>query len=202
MGMQKNSPLSTKLKVVMPYQATFNLNPGIGTIGVHVFSLNSLYDPDVTGIGHQPRGFDQLVGVLYDHYVVILTAIQVDFHNTDTTQAQIVSVTVKDNVTLESTMNDYMESGRTSYSVVSGANSGKAMARIRMTINPNKFLGRSHPLSDPQLKGSASGSPLEGCYFHIAAGPVDGTVDGSPIQCNVMLVYTAILIEPRTPGIS
>lgn len=37
--------------------------------GVHNFSANSLFDPDQTGTGHQPRGFDQLK-LLYNRYKV------------------------------------------------------------------------------------------------------------------------------------
>lgn len=35
-----------------------------------VFRGNSLFDPDLTGVGHQPRGFDQLAG-LYNVYRVL-----------------------------------------------------------------------------------------------------------------------------------
>lgn len=35
----------------------------------NAFSLNSLYDPDITGVGHQPYGFDQ-VAALYSKYIV------------------------------------------------------------------------------------------------------------------------------------
>lgn len=38
-------------------------------INWHTFSLNSMYDPDVTGIGHQPLGFDQLAN-FYQRYRV------------------------------------------------------------------------------------------------------------------------------------
>lgn len=34
------------------------------------YSLNGLYDPDITGIGHQPLGFDQMMG-LYNKYCVL-----------------------------------------------------------------------------------------------------------------------------------
>ncbi len=42
----------------------------------NAFSLNSLYDPDITGVGHQPYGFDQ-VAALYSNYLVTAVDIQI-----------------------------------------------------------------------------------------------------------------------------
>ncbi len=51
-----------------------------GSAGVsgteNAFSLNSLYDPDVTGVGHQPYGFDQ-VASLYSKYLVRSCDVQI-----------------------------------------------------------------------------------------------------------------------------
>lgn len=40
------------------------------------FSLNGLYDPDISGIGHQPYGFDQMMS-LYNTYVVLGAKIKI-----------------------------------------------------------------------------------------------------------------------------
>lgn len=45
---------------------------------LHQFSLNSLYDPDITGAGHQPRYFDQWGG-FYDRYRVNGAKLELDF---------------------------------------------------------------------------------------------------------------------------
>jgi len=53
-----------------------------GSAGVagteNAFSLNSLYDPDITGVGHQPYGFDQMAS-LYSNYIVESVSIQARF---------------------------------------------------------------------------------------------------------------------------
>jgi hypothetical protein len=46
--------------------ATTTAGPGTFT---YQFSLNSLFDPNTTGTGHQPRGFDQ-IKTLYNRYRV------------------------------------------------------------------------------------------------------------------------------------
>jgi len=39
------------------------LNPAIGAAAGYVFNLNSLHDPNTSGVGHQPTGFDQLIAI-------------------------------------------------------------------------------------------------------------------------------------------
>jgi len=43
----------------MKYQERFVLDPGGGTVSTRSFRGNSVYDPDATGTGIQPTGFDQ-----------------------------------------------------------------------------------------------------------------------------------------------
>ena len=45
------------------------LNVGGSCSGPHVFRLNSLFDPDFTGTGHQPQGYDNMA-LQYNRYIV------------------------------------------------------------------------------------------------------------------------------------
>jgi len=42
----------------------------------HAFSCNSMFDPDNTGVGHQPMGFDEMAAI-YGHYSVVGSKITV-----------------------------------------------------------------------------------------------------------------------------
>ena len=52
----------------MKYSQTFTISSALGA--VQRFNLNNIYDPDRTGVGHQPYGYDQL-GAIYNRYRVI-----------------------------------------------------------------------------------------------------------------------------------
>jgi len=65
-----NMPMPQALITTMRYTEPFSINPPVGTSGYYVFSANGLYDPNITGTGHQPMGFDQLM-TFYNHYEVI-----------------------------------------------------------------------------------------------------------------------------------
>lgn len=56
--------------------------PGVGTTVSNAFRLNSMFDPDLTGVGHQPMQFDQ-VAVLYNSYIVTGALVDVTFTNPD-----------------------------------------------------------------------------------------------------------------------
>jgi hypothetical protein len=57
------------------------------TVGVsQVYNLNSLFDPDRTGTGHQPYGFDQM-SALYNRYRVLKTRWRICFSPSSLTYA-------------------------------------------------------------------------------------------------------------------
>lgn len=193
------SPIATKMITKMRYQTSTSLDAGnVGTADAHVFTCNGLFDPDITSSGHQPRGFDQLMA-LYDHYVVLGAKITVIFaQQTDAVDAgNIVGITLKDSSVTSPYTNDYLEDGYNKYSCTN-ARDGNGLVRLTYNVNPAKFLSRSKPLSDPQLKGSIAGNPDEQVFFHVFAGGMDAA-NGGLCNINVVIDYIVALIEPKNP---
>lgn len=193
-------PLGRTFKTTLLYNETHSLNPASGSVTQHVFSCNSLYDPDRTGVGHQPRGFDQLMA-FYDHFVVIASRIRVDFVNTDTVNGQKVGISIMDSTLTPTDVRDYVENGNTKILMLGTAGSAKAVQSIVFNVNPNKFLDRTKPLSDPDLKGNISANPSEECFYHVWAIGSIGQ-DTAIVNMNVMIEYTAVFLEPKHVTIS
>jgi hypothetical protein len=61
----------------MPYGEMIQRSPAAVT-DYYTFRLNSTFDPDLTGVGHQPLGRDQMV-VFYNRYRVHSVRVTVDF---------------------------------------------------------------------------------------------------------------------------
>lgn len=195
------APVPYQLKTALLYQERVNLAPAAGVAGVHVFSANGLYDPNITGVGHQPRGFDQMMA-LYDHCVCIWSEIEVEYPQVGVGGNRnpcIGFVSAKDFTTVGTTITDYLELGDRVYKTLS--TEGGYVTRLTMAINPNKYLGRSSPLSDPNLKNSSGGNPTEQVYWHVGAAQVSG-LDPTAIPANVVIKYTVVFIEPKDPGAS
>ncbi len=68
--------LKPKLMVKLRYVDTITIDPGAAAIGIHVFRANSIFDPDLTGTGHQPLLHDTYA-TLYDRYRVVSSKIKV-----------------------------------------------------------------------------------------------------------------------------
>lgn len=195
-----NAPLSRTLKAQMLYTS----NQGITLVsvgsnpGTHVFSLNSLFDPDFTGAGHQPRGYDQLM-LMYDHYTVINCKVRIDAHNNEANRGAYIIATVRDSGTTSNNFTDYTESLNSQWKILGVEASGSADKNIMLNINPNEFLGRSHSLADPDLKGGATSSPIEQAFLHVSGMGIDQFTACS-INVMVTLEYTVILTEPKQPA--
>ncbi len=64
------------LKTTLKYKEAVLLDPSAGQFKTYLFKTNDLYDPNYTGTGHQPMGYDQLAAI-YSHYVVTNSRIKV-----------------------------------------------------------------------------------------------------------------------------
>jgi hypothetical protein len=74
------SGFATRMPVKLVYEDLLTIAPGT-TYGSYVFRGNSLFDPDYSGTGHQPRFFDQFAAV-YGRYKVLSSSIVVEAINT------------------------------------------------------------------------------------------------------------------------
>lgn len=76
-------PFPSTRKIAFKYSEYGNMtDPGPNTISNYSFRLSSLYDPNLTGVGDQPRYFDQVVGErLYRKYQVDAVKWKVTFIN-------------------------------------------------------------------------------------------------------------------------
>lgn len=185
------------------YVDDITLSVGVADIPkTHFFSCNGLYDPDITGVGHQPMGFDVIMP-LYDHYVGIGATITATFTSTSTTSAGLakVGICLKDSASVSFGTNSHvMEQQRCITRHLGTMGSDKGIQVIKWKVNPNTFLSRSKPLSDPDIRGTASTNPAEQCYFVLWATGISTTAVPATVICEVQIEYTGVFIEPKLLG--
>lgn len=187
-------------KTRLRYESIINLTPSIDPGHNHIFSANDLFDPDVTGTGHQPRGFDQLMG-MFDHFTVIGSKITVKFMNSDSiVQGVYCSVRLRDSVTVTGNLTTIREDPGVRSTILGASSSGRNMGTLTKGFSAKKFFGKP-PMGIDQAQGSATASPLEGAYYHInTASQASGSTNA--IEAYVTIDYTAIFTEPKMPATS
>lgn len=197
-GLSKRPVLGTRYKCKLLYaERGFTLNPGAGGLPVwQVFSANGLYDPNITGIGHQPLGFDQIME-FYNHYTVIGSKCTITCLNNDTTYMQYVGIRKASSPTTITSVTDTVENGNVNFAVVAPAGTGSnASTTLSMNMSPGAYLSKSSVLSEDDLRGNASNNPAEQCYFHVFAAPT-AAVDSGSVSMIVTIEYIAVFTEPK-----
>lgn len=188
--------LGNTLATTLVYNEQYTLNADVfPALAIQMIRANGLFDPNVTGGGHQPRGFDEIMP-LYDHFVVVGSKITIKIPAS--LDPHMVGIALKDSTTLQTTLVGYQE-GRHVRSRMISSNSGGTTI-ISMGFSAKRFLGRSHPMSDSQLKGSVAADPVEQAYFHIFTGsPQAGGGNPPLIVIDATIQYRVVFIEPHQP---
>lgn len=190
-----NTLLKTSQLATLRYACDFTLDPGVGgTPIVHLFSANGCYDPDITGIGTQPRGFDQMM-LLYRHYVVEEAMIELYADPLDGSVGQLVSIAVKDG-TDTVTRKGVLEETISTMKGLAGSQGGPAAQYLKMSVKPLQYLGTS--AKDDGAKGSASSNPTDQVIFSVATMPND-QVDGGKVSFVGRITYKVRFLEPTKP---
>jgi len=187
-------PLGRQFKTSMRYVESIVLNSGV-TTSHYSWKANSLFDPNDTGVGHQPLGFDQIIP-FWGKYQVTSAAIRVNFFNMDTAQRTVYAgIKVSDiNIPTFDARTD-IERGHTKYQMLTNINGTKNHCQLTHYVDIGKFLGITDVNDDERLKGTASTSPSEGVYFHVFSEP---TRTGAPEECviTVQIDYNCVFSEP------
>nr|AGA18395.1 hypothetical protein [uncultured marine virus] len=190
-----NTLLKTSQVATLRYGLDFSLDPGIaGNPQVHLFSANGCYDPDVTGTGTQPRGFDQMM-LLYRHYVVEEAMIELYADPHDSAIGQLISIAVKDG-TGPVTRKGVLEETISTMKGLAGSTGGPSAQYLKMSVKPLQFLGTS--AKDDGAKGSSTSNPSDQVIFSVSSMPND-QVDSSKVSFVGRITYKVRFLEPTKP---
>jgi len=179
------------IMTTMRYCSSVALVASAGASAIHVFSANSIFDPDVTGVGHQPMYRDQYAA-LYENYVVLGSKINVEFVNHNTGSGAIVSVSGDNDTTIVSAVDTRTEQSN----CIASAMAPASKTTLFMTYSPEKHLGTTD--SDNGITAVGS-SPSNQWYYGIAACHIDST-SSLTTYARVTIEYTVKFTELISNG--
>lgn len=185
--------------VRMKYVDNITINPGAaGALTFHNFSCNGMYDPDISGSGHQPIGFDQWME-WYDHYHVIGSKITVQCIPSDATNNTVVGIYKNDDVNfLPTQFTHAAELPGSRYRVLATTTSSPSPSPIvlKSKYSAKRDQNSKAVTSDDELRGTVSSNPSEQSYYTIWAAS-NSTGDPAAFFAVVHIEYLAVLSEPK-----
>ncbi len=149
---------------------------------------NTLFDPDKTGIGHQPLYYDQLTS-LYRRYRVHASTITVELLNA--TISSHIAFTPTTDGTYPATLNDALEATYTCSMPVSSSVFRNIKTR---KINTKKIWGVQSITQDDLYQALYTADPVRLWFWKIQAEVFDGVSSGS-LRVNVRILYQCELFE-------
>lgn len=174
-------PIATRYISRHKYSDTFQLTVVGGQ--VYRFNLNSMWDPNRSGTGHQPYGRDQLA-TLYNRYRVYKVSYALSFYNAST--ASKVAVCPANIEMGASTVAEIMENPQSKWAIQIP---GGAQKIIKGSINLPRLTGRtkSQYMADDRYQSEINASPQELLILNIFGASILDV--GQTIDCAINLTY-------------
>lgn len=183
----------------MRYLARFSLNPGnLGAAAHKLLRPDSIFDPDASGVGHQPRGHDQLTP-LYKKYRVTACKMKFKFGcQTNTAVNYAVGATIRRDGATQPDITDYVEGGPyTKWRYLSSE--GQNGAFFSLTYRPRILFGKSWGDDDFALVGANPATTA--AYCHVWAAPAgSNTADAQTVYVDVLMDFWIQLAEAAPVG--
>ncbi len=189
-----------RIKVKLRYVSEESINAGVGLVGKHTFSANGMFDPDISGAGHQPANFDVWIPGIYNHYTVIESKISVRVTPGATSiNPCYLGILLTDTGTRADAMavDEVMEQRKGRYAKYINVNANY-QPRITKSFKASSFFGKTESsiINAGSYRGNSAANPTEGAFFEIYAASVQGN-DPGEVPLLVEVEYIAVLNEPK-----
>lgn len=197
-------PASIRRRGQLYYESALGLTaPTSGNVVTYFFSANGMFDPNITGTGHQPIGFDQMM-LMYEQCTVINSSIQVTF-NIGPGLTVECGVALFPDASALTNPSQLVENGLMRYIPLTSGSSTfqnhRPQSIVRLDCDVAKYFGRRGVrvlLNDDNLYTTAAANPVEQVYYGIVSWQIspDG-VNTTSIGFDVLISFDVIYWEPR-----
>lgn len=189
----------TELFVKLPYVETVT-SGDVATFVFHQYQ-SSLFDPNLTGTGHQPRYFDEWAAMFNRYQVLGMKAI-VEFIQIDSSASPVsCAIAWSENTNAYLTTDDLSETKYGKKVTLQGQGS-RTVAVLKSYMSAKTIHGnRKGPLQQDDQQALVSANPTDMFFLNIGHQTVDGTTTTN-IYKRVKIIYYARLFDQKDPGSS
>ncbi len=180
------------------YEMQIPLAGASGILDTHYFSANAVYDPDITGTGHQPIGFDQAM-LFYEQWVVLSSKITVSFYNNAAAYTRVGVFLNPDtnNPTIYGVMeNGYMRSNVVSGTAIGAEHNQKVVSLSCDSVAYFNSKTRNEHMMRDTFTGTAAANCTEQVYYGLFAFCA-ASATTTEVYADVEISYDVRFWEPR-----
>jgi len=177
------------------YSDYCSLTSTSGVVTSYVLAVNGAYDPDITGTGHQPKGFDSMM-LFYNHYCVMDCALHVTCQGYSSSK-MTVCLRMDASSTPLTSINDIIEQGGCVIDYLDVTATHGSIAPLGMVFNIPKIQGvsKSAMTADTSLRGTSVSNPTELTYAHLQVWDAAGQT--GQVVFNFVMDWNIVFLEPR-----
>lgn len=180
------------MKVAMTYTDFITITTSAGLSNSHIFNLNSIFDPDRTGVGHQPLGRDEW-GFMYGKYLVDGALVEVRTGQTTTANCMWSLV---GSIDITTSITDAVQASELPNSVTTQTSNAGQPVVLRKYFNMANLFGitRSKYNADDIYESVYTASPSNPCVCHLVVA--DSGLSNVAANAQVTITYYCTLKEP------
>lgn len=190
-----------QMKVRLKYVDEYVMTSTAGAVANQAFRMNSVFDPDFTGVGHQPYGFDQYAS-LYNVYTVLgskLTATWAPFTQTDVANPKgpwnVITLGDDDgSASANPTLN--CEYPRSDAKILGDAKGSPSVVKTYATYQPQRDLGLNP--YDADCSAIVTTNPSNVWYATCLANDINSTT--SSLMLKVEIEFVVLFKSPKSQG--
>lgn len=176
----------TKIITILRYIDLYGVTSTAGGVANQIFSMNSAFDPDVSGVGHQPLYYDRYTAI-YNNYRVLgsrLTAEISSVNNVAASGPFILGINGSiSSASLGASSVNRMEQND---AISTLFNQQQGVARLSFAYSPEIKLGRPH--GDDTVGAPVTGSPGAQYFAHVWFSDTNGQTTNAILR--VQIEYT------------
>ncbi len=193
MGVSSGFPLGRTGK--LRYVENLSLTSTVGVLHGHVFRANSIFDPDLTGVGHQPFMHDQMA-VFYEHYTVVGAKMTIRWSDDGTVNTASTAVGIhlaSSSIPAYANSATFKEAGKGTQRQYTGRQTTGLTTTSFFSCK--KFFNIKDPLDNPAVKAPFQNNPAEGAYFVVYIQAMNAST--VTLNAQVTIDYIVKYGEPK-----
>lgn len=190
-------PLGQSQLVRHRYLENTQVSTNLGIANVYAFQLNSLFDPNYSGVGHQPIGFDQMSAV-FNTYTVLGARVNLKCWNrssnflgfgiyfTETPNSPLSTLSVQ----------GLLEQGAMKWLILPPVSQSQGPRTLTAKISMKKFFRIKNMLDDDITSSNIGTNPARGCFMHVITWQPDGELTSAQGSFYLTLDQIALYRKP------